>query len=134
MSASVTSGALFFLTIRMFRGGDGHCKDTKSLLGLTEGSIVFAKGGEALTLIARHYPIFQDIYIVDMVPLGGATKASHSAPPYRMGCEALALASRGDHGDVYTKEGKTPFQVLKDSLADQSDLGCKERRDSLHIP
>ena len=32
MSDSVTCGALSFLIIRIFRGGEGHCKDRRSLV------------------------------------------------------------------------------------------------------
>lgn len=32
---SVTAGAPSFFIMRMFRGGDGHCKDIKSLVGFS---------------------------------------------------------------------------------------------------
>lgn len=55
---SVTAGAPFFFIMRIFRGGDGHCKDIRSLAAVSgKVSIVYLSDGD-LTLISRYYSIF----------------------------------------------------------------------------
>ncbi len=60
MTASVVCGAFSFFTSRMFRGGDGHWSDSKSLPFVSASvSVRTGKGEDRQTVVAWMYTIWE---------------------------------------------------------------------------
>lgn len=75
---SVTAGSPSFLIMRIFRGGDGHCKESKSLFGVARPVNIIPKRAGKITLISRNNSILQTLHIKY---ISSTCRAAESSPP-----------------------------------------------------